>query len=192
MKIDKSIQNARNNLVISSIILCITGLVFMIFSETMVNMIGWILGSILCIIGIVQMIGYIRSRTSVMPLLVSIISLVVGVLLFMHPGWVMSLLSVIIGIYILIEAALKIKVVVEAKKQAAKGWWVLLIVTLIGIAMGILLIVNPFGISRAFMFVLGLAFLISGVLDLIQAIYTKKILKEMSQEIIDMEDFIEK
>lgn len=192
MKIDKSIQNARNNLVISSIILCITGLIFMIFSETMVNMIGWILGSILCIIGIVQMIGYIRSRTSVMPLLVSIISLVVGVLLFMHPGWVMSLLSVIIGIYILIEAALKIKVVVEAKKQAAKGWWVLLIVTLIGIAMGILLIVNPFGISRAFMFVLGLAFLISGVLDLIQAIYTKKILKEMSQEIIDMEDFIEK
>lgn len=192
MKIDKSIQNARNNLVISSIILCITGLVFMIFSETMVNMIGWILGGILCIIGIVQMIGYIRSRTSVMPLLVSIISLVVGVLLFMHPGWVMSLLSVIIGIYILIEAALKIKVVVEAKKQAAKGWWVLLIVTLIGITMGILLIVNPFGISRAFMFVLGLAFLISGVLDLIQAIYTKKILKEMSQEIIDMEDFIEK
>lgn len=192
MKIDKSIQNARNNLVISSIILCITGLIFMIFSETMVNMIGWILGSILCIIGIVQMIGYIRSRTSVMPLLVSIISLVVGVLLFMHPGWVMSLLSVIIGIYILIEAALKIKVVVEAKKQAAKGWWVLLIVTLIGITMGILLIVNPFGISRAFMFVLGLAFLISGVLDLIQAIYTKKILKEMSQEIIDMEDFIEK
>lgn len=192
MKIDKSIQNARNNLVISSIILCITGLIFMIFSETMVNMIGWILGSILCIIGIVQMIGYIRSRTSVMPLLVSIISLVVGVLLFMHPGWVMSLLSVIIGIYILIEAALKIKVVVEAKKQAAKGWWVLLIVTIIGIAMGILLIVNPFGISRAFMFVLGLAFLISGVLDLIQAIYTKKILKEMSQEIIDMEDFIEK
>ncbi|MBO5239068.1 MAG: DUF308 domain-containing protein [Lachnospiraceae bacterium] len=67
-----------------------------------------------------------------------------------------------------------------------------MIVTLIGIAMGILLIVNPFGISRAFMFVLGLAFLISGVLDLIQAIYTKKILKEMSQEIIDMEDFIEK
>ena len=192
MKIDKSIQNARNNLVISSIILCITGLVFMIFSETMVNMIGWILGGILCIIGIVQMIGYIRSRTSVMPLLVSIISLVVGVLLFMHPGWVMSLLSVIIGIYILIEAALKIKVVVEAKKQAAKGWWVLLVVTLIGITMGILLIVNPFGISRAFMFVLGLAFLISGVLDLIQAIYTKKILKEMSQEIIDMEDFIEK
>lgn len=192
MKIDKSIQNARNNLVISSIILCITGLVFMIFSETMVNMIGWILGGILCIIGIVQMIGYIRSRTSVMPLLVSIISLVVGVLLFMHPGWVMSLLSVIIGIYILIEAALKIKVVVEAKKQAAKGWWALLIVTIIGIAMGILLIVNPFGISRAFMFVLGLAFLISGVLDLIQAIYTKKILKEMSQEIIDMEDFIEK
>lgn len=192
MKIDKSIQNARNNLVISSIILCITGLIFMIFSETMVNMIGWILGSILCIIGIVQMIGYIRSRTSVMPLLVSIISLVVGVLLFMHPGWVMSLLSVIIGIYILIEAALKIKVVVEAKKQAAKGWWALLIVTIIGIAMGILLIVNPFGISRAFMFVLGLAFLISGVLDLIQAIYTKKILKEMSQEIIDMEDFIEK
>lgn len=192
MKIDKSIQNARNNLVISSIILCITGLIFMIFSETMVNMIGWILGSILCIIGIVQMIGYIRSRTSVMSLLVSIISLVVGVLLFMHPGWVMSLLSVIIGIYILIEAALKIKVVVEAKKQAAKGWWVLLIVTLIGITMGILLIVNPFGISRAFMFVLGLAFLISGVLDLIQAIYTKKILKEMSQEIIDMEDFIEK
>lgn len=187
MKVDKSIQTARNNLVASSIILCITGLVFMIFSETMVNMIGWILGSILCVIGVIQLIGYIRNKISVLPLIFSVISLVVGILLFLHPGWVMSLLSVIVGIYILIESALKIKVVVEARKQNAKGWWALLIVTLFGIGVSILLIVNPFGISKAFMFVLGLGLLLSGVLDLIQAIYTKQILKDMSQDIIDME-----
>lgn len=192
MKVDKSIQTARNNLVISSVLLCITGLVFMIFSETMVNMLGWILGTILCIIGVIQLIGYIWSRTSPMTLLISIVSLVVGVLLFAHPGWVMTFLSVIIGIYILIEAVLKIKVVVEAQKQKVKGWWILLLVALIGIALGILLIVNPFGISKAFMFVLGVAFFINGIQDLIQAIYTKKILNEMSQEIIDMEDYIEK
>ena len=114
MNEEKSIQQARINLIVSSVILCIAGLVFMIFSETVVNIIGWVLGSIFCVIGLIYLIGYIRRQTRLSELFAGIISLVAGVLILIHPGWVMSLLSVIIGIYVLIEGALKTRISIVA------------------------------------------------------------------------------
>lgn len=192
MNPDKSIKKAKENLFISSVILCVAGIVFMVFSGTMVNLIGWILGGVFCIIGAVKLIGYIRSQLLVSELIVSIICVVAGVLLFLHPGWVMSLLSVIIGIYVLIEGILKIKISIDAKKQEAGSWWVLLAIAIVSIGIGILLVVNPFGISKAFMFMVGLALLLSGIQNIIHAIYTEKILKEMNRDIIDMDDYMEK
>lgn len=191
MNADKSIQQARTNLIVSSVILCIAGLVFMIFSGTVVNTIGWILGTIFCIIGIIYLIGYIRRQTRLSELFAGIISLVAGVLILIHPGWVMSLLSVIIGIYVLVEGALKTKISIDAKKQQAKGWWVLLVAALFSIAVGILLVFNPFGISKMFIFFVGLALLLNGVENIIHAVYTKKILSEISNEIIDMDEYME-
>lgn len=191
MNPDKSIKKAKENLFISSVILCVAGIVFMVFSGTMVNLIGWILGGVFCIIGAVKLIGYIRSQLLVSELIVSILCIAAGILLFLHPGWVMSLLSVIIGIYVLIEGVLKIKISVDAKRQAASGWWVLLAIAIVSIGIGILLVVNPFGISKAFMFVVGIALLLSGIQNIIHAIYTEKILKEMNRDIIDMDEYME-
>lgn len=191
MNADKPIQQARNNLILSSIILCITGLVFMIFSGTVVNMIGWVLGGIFCVVGLIYLIGYIRRQMFLSELLFSIISLVAGILLLIHPGWIMSILSIIVGVYILIEGVLKLKISIDAKKQQARGWWVLLVIALISIGISIVLIVNPFGISKIFIFLLGVALLLNGIENIIHAVYTKKILKDMSTEIIDMEDYIE-
>lgn len=191
MNADKPIQQARNNLILSSVILCITGLVFMIFSGTVVNMIGWVLGGIFCVVGLIYLIGYIRRQMFLSELLFSIISLVAGILLLIHPGWIMSILSIIVGVYILIEGALKLKIAIDAKKQQARGWWALLVIALISIGISIVLIVNPFGISKIFIFLLGVALLLNGIENIIHAVYTKKILKDMSTEIIDMEDYIE-
>lgn len=191
MNADKPIQQARNNLILSSVILCITGLVFMIFSGTVVNMIGWVLGGIFCVVGLIYLIGYIRRQMFLSELLFSIISLVAGILLLIHPGWIMSILSIIVGVYILIEGVLKLKISIDAKKQQARGWWVLLVIALISIGISIVLIVNPFGISKIFIFLLGVALLLNGIENIIHAVYTKKILKDMSTEIIDMEDYIE-
>lgn len=191
MNADKPIQQARNNLILSSVILCITGLVFMIFSGTVVNMIGWVLGGIFCVVGLIYLIGYIRRQMFLSELLFSIISLVAGILLLIHPGWIMSILSIIVGVYILIEGVLKLKIAIDAKKQQARGWWGLLVIALISIGISIVLIVNPFGISKIFIFLLGVALLLNGIENIIHAVYTKKILKDMSTEIIDMEDYIE-
>lgn len=191
MNEEKSIQQARINLIVSSVILCIAGLVFMIFSETVVNIIGWVLGSIFCVIGLIYLIGYIRRQIRLSELFAGIISLVAGVLILIHPGWVMSLLSVIIGIYVLIEGALKTRISIVAKRQQARGWWVLLVAALLSIAVGILLVFNPFGISRMFIFFVGLALLLNGVENIIHAVYTKRILSEISKEIIDMEDYVD-
>ncbi|MCM1496133.1 MAG: DUF308 domain-containing protein [Bacteroides sp.] len=191
MRADKPIQQARNNLILSSVILCLTGLVFMIFSGTVVNIIGWVLGSIFCVVGLIYLIGYIRRQMFLSELFFGIISLVAGVLLLIHPGWIMSILSIIVGIYILIEGALKLKIALDARKQQARGWWVLLVIALISIGLSIVLIVNPFGISKIFIFLLGVALLLNGIENIIHAVYTKKILTDMSTEIIDMEDYVE-
>ena len=62
---------------------------------------------------------------------------------------------------------------------------------LLSIAVGILLVFNPFGISRMFIFFVGLALLLNGVENIIHAVYTKRILSEISKEIIDMEDYVD-
>ncbi len=191
MEIETSIRSAKRSLILASVILCVTGLVFMIFSDVMVKMIGWILGAILCIIGIIQVVAYIRRSQLITELIFGILGIVLGVLIFAHPAWVMSILSVIIGLYILVEGALKVKIAFDAKKQDAKGWWVLFVAAVISIVISIILIINPFGMSKAFMFVLGLALLLNGIENIIHAVYTEKILKEMNTEIIDMDEYVE-
>lgn len=188
---DKSIKKAKENLIISSVILCVTGIVFMVFPGTMVNLVGWILGSVFFVLGMVKLIGYIRSQLQTSDFVFSIICIIIGGLLFAHPGWVMSFLSIIIGIYVLAEGALKIKVSIDAKKQQARGWWALLIFALISVAIGILLVFKPFGVGKVFMFMVGLALLLGGVQNIIHAVYTEKILNEMNRDIIDMDEYME-
>ena len=188
---DKSIKKAKENLIISSVILCVTGIVFMVFSGTMVNLVGWILGSVFFVLGMVKLIGYIRSQLQTSDFVFSIICIIIGGLLFAHPGWAMSFWSIIIGIYVLAEGALKIKVSIDAKKQQARGWWALLIFALISVAIGILLVFKPFGVGKVFMFMVGLALLLGGVQNIIHAVYTEKILNEMNRDIIDMDEYME-
>ena len=165
---DKSIKKAKENLIISSVILCVTGIVFMVFPGTMVNLVGWILGIVFFVLGMVKLIGYIRSQLLTSDLVFSIICIIIGGLLFAHPGWVMSFLSIIIGIYVLAEGALKIKVSIDAKKQQARGWWALLIFALVSVAIGVLLVFKPFGVGKVFMFMVCLALLLGGVQNIIQ------------------------
>ena len=66
-----------------------------------------------------------------------------------------------------------------------------IIVGAVVLLISIILIINPFGMSKAFMFVLGLALLLNGIENIIHAIYTEKILKEMNTEIIDMDEYVE-
>ena len=100
-------------------------------------------------------------------------------------------MSIIIGIYVLAEGALKIKVSIDAKKQQARGWWALLIFALISVAIGVLLVFKPFGVGKVFMFMVGLALLLGGVQNIIHAVYTEKILNEMNRDIIDMDEYME-
>lgn len=188
---DKSIKKAKENLIISSVILCVTGIVFMVFPGTMVNLVGWILGIVFFVLGMVKLIGYIRSQLLTSDLVFSIICIIIGGLLVAHPGWVMSFLSIIIGIYVLAEGALKIKVSIDAKKQQARGWWALLIFALVSVAIGVLLVFKPFGVGKVFMFMVGLALLLGGVQNIIHAVYTEKILNEMNRDIIDMDEYME-
>ncbi len=190
MNPDKPIQQARSNLISSSIILCVAGIVLMIFSGTAVKMIGWIMGAVFILIGVIKLISYVKKQTTVLDLILSIVSLLVGIVCFIHPDWLMSLMSIIVGVYALIEGALKIKISIDVRKQKTAGWWVLLIFAILSIIMGGLLIFNPFGFSKLFMIFVGLSLLLGGIQNIIHAVYTKKILDEMNQEIIDMDEYV--
>ena len=98
-----------------------------------------------------------------------LVAIVFGVLTFVWPGASIESLVLIFGFYAIMDG---IFAVVEAFKRAHtdKRWWALLLEGLAGVVLGAVAVMFPGSVAVAFVYVLGLWAIVTGVLEIIQAI----------------------
>ncbi len=73
-----------------------------------------------------------------------IVSLVLGVIMLFRIGRIIDILSVVVGIFVIVDAGLRIQTAFEAKRFGLSKWWLMLIMSLAVAILGILLIVLPY------------------------------------------------
>lgn len=187
---ENRLKQTKKNYFIAAAVLCVVGLLIMMFRETVVGLLaGAIPGIVLCVIGLIEIIVYIKTKLNVTDIIIGVLAIVAGIVLLCNRLLIVKVLAILIGLYLIVEGVMKIKTALMARKGGIGNWFILLIVAIIGIGLGIFLLLKPFILGNGFIFMIGLMLFIGGLLNLLHGVYTAKILQEEKQNIIDMDDY---
>jgi len=171
-------------------ILCtLLGLALLIWPEQSMNVLGYGFGAVLTISGLLQIGGYVASDKQGLlkkiQLLAGVLIAVVGVAILLSPKTVMKLTVVVIGIVMLYHGVMDIKFGFDIKNCNGSKWAVTLLMGLVTCALGVLVLVNPFGSARVLMIIIGAGLIFDGVSDVVTVsvmAQSKKVFELMNQE----------
>ena len=170
---------------ISGFLTALAGVFFILFPETVSDVLGVLWGIVLVVAGIAGAVDYVISikqfkeenygnaAGAEIVLVYSIIITVLGIIFMIRPNLVMQLLSFVIGVYFLIDGIVKLRNCTLVPKIKDILWCVMLMLSLALIAAGIALLVNPFGGTITVIRFSGIAFIISGIESIAEESFKK-------------------
>ena len=184
----KSIENIYNKMVIfsiiGSIITIIVGAVLLFLPNLSNKIVGVITGIIFILFGIITAYKYLKrdgAKIYSLNLVFSILYLVLGLVIIVFPFSVMEFVTVCLGLFLIFNGATKINYGLWLKRGNSGAWLVTLVAGILLVILGIMIVFNPFT-AFALTQITGAFLIISGVLNLSDAI-TFKI---SSKEIMDI------
>lgn len=154
---------------ITNIIIALSGLFLLVFPETSLVTVCSILGISILIKGIGKILGG--------SVLSGVSSVVLAIILFLHPKILISVFPFIIGLIVLGYA------IYSLRKNTSTSSKILNVLMLIG---GVVIIIAPLGFATALTSIIGAVLLVIGLI-LIFSQLTEKKNKQITKEIIDTE-----
>ena len=106
-------------------------------------------------------------------LVYAILSFIAGLIIIVNWKSLMSIIPIVLGIWIVINSAIKIQYSFVIKSVTNKKWMATLIMSLITLVCGIILLFNPFEVVKTATRVVGLFIIIYAVVHLIESFMLK-------------------
>ena len=179
MPSNKRIWAAKVGYIIISILIGVLGIVLIAVPNFYVSLLCRLGGGILTRFGIVKIIGYCSNDLYRLDfqydLAIGILLIALGAILILRTRIMTSLICVLLGIYTLADALLKIQISVDSKAFGIRQWWLILVVAIITGVVGFLLVFRPSENARIVMILLGLALLMEGALNFITVLTSVKV-----------------
>lgn len=183
----KTLKKIKWNVIISSVIYVALGVILLLWPEKMARNICYVIGVIAVAVGIVNLIDYIRKDYSVdayrYNLVYGLVSILFGVFVFVKVDTVVSIIPFLLGFAVTISGLLKLQNAVDLIRMKYKGWGAVMIVSVLNIAFGVVLIMNPFDSAMVLFICIGIGMIYSGVSDLIATIMLSRSIKSVGREL---------
>ena len=187
------LKTAKTCYIVISVLFCVLGLVLLFAPDTSVLWIGRLLGIGMIVFGIAKIAGYLSRDLFRLAfqydLAFGILLIVLGIITLSHTDDAMSFLCIMFGIPVLADGLFKIQIAVDSKKFGIRSWWVILIMALLTCAAGVVLVLRPSAGIRVLVALMGLSLLFDGLLNLIVALYTVKIVNHQRPDVIEVDDY---
>ena len=97
-----------------------------------------------------------------------------GILIIALKGLLLSLLPMFFGLVLLIGGIMKLQYTLNFKRMGARRWYLELAATILSIAFGLIILINPFNTALLLMRIAGVALLIEGIQNLVSRYAYKK------------------
>ena len=171
-------KNIRNNIpvILLTLFEFAVGVLLLINPEAFTKAVIIIFGAILVVIGAIYLVRVLRDKTegvSGITMTMALVSLIVGILCIVFPSMVMSLFlvaAIIYGVILIVSGVYKAKSYTDAKKADSPLPAISLISALLSVALGILIVLNPFGTVRALFTFAAIFLIVEAALDLVSVI----------------------
>lgn len=143
------------------------------------NAIMTIIGIILIISGIIQLITYFTSSKELkafsFKLILGISSIILGIIIIVNTSAINSILTGVIGAWIIIQSIIKLQIAFNLKELANSNWKAITILSIITLIVGIFIVFNPFGAIITIGRISGIMLLSTEIINLFESIFMLKI-----------------
>ena len=180
MPLNKRIWTAKVGYIVISILISVLGIVLITVPDFSASLLCRLGGGILILFGIVKIIGYCSNDLYRLAfqydLSIGILLIALGAVLILRTRIMTNAICILLGIYTLADALLKIQISIDSKAFGIRQWWLILVVAIMTGTIGFLLVLRPSESTRVAMILLGLALLMEGVLNSITVLTSVKII----------------
>ena len=199
----KLLKEMKWDALLTAVLYVILGLVALILPETMMTILGYLIAVVLIVAGALSMISYLlrdaHQNYYHNDFVYGLVGIALGCIMLYKVEIIISLIPFVLGLLVLFSGCTKLQSVVDMKRLEYGNWTVMLVIAAINVAIGILLIVNPFESAVLLFRLLGIGLLLSGITDFAITFYAarkftayKKMLNAESVELKEQEADTEK
>ena len=164
------IKSLKVNYSLSAVICVILGIVLLVWPGQSTQVVCMILGIVLGGFGIIQIILYLATKEKTMVshsmMMLGIVLAVIGGWIVLKPDTIIKAIPMIVGILIVIHGLHNAVQAVDLKKMQYDNWWVALLLSLLTIALGVVLICNPFTVVDTVVRLIGAFLIYDGLSDM--------------------------
>ena len=150
------------------------------------------LGGVAVLFGLARIIGYfVRELDGVglrYDFATGAFAVVAGAFLIWRAPEVGEVMSVVIGLFILVDCVFKLQVAMDSKRMGARSWWITLLFTCVSLVLGLLLIFDTFKGQQVLSIMMGIALVADGLQNLCTVIYATIFVKDMKKKVKDAVD----
>lgn len=156
----------------------ILGVCLLLWADKVTTVISILLGCIAVFYGIAAFINYLSNQDKIMAdrmqFILGIVVLVIGFILIFKVDFLKELVSFIIGIYILLSSIIKLRECLNLKKELKVKMTGALVLSIIGILIGIMCIVGKFIISDIIVKYIGIMLIIYSLISFGELVLIKR------------------
>lgn len=188
------VRAAKTGYIVTSILLCLIGVLFIFFPHAGAMWLGTVCGIVLVVSGVIRIMGYFSRDLYRLAfqydLEFGILLMIIGVLILLRGSGFMKLVSIILGIMVISDGLIKIRISRDAHRFGIARWWLILLLALVTCLAGAIMIFLPAEGSMLLSIWIGVSLLSGGIMNLIVAICTVKVVENQKADIIEG-DYIE-
>ena len=186
---DKRIQAAKLGYILLSVALCALGGVLIAVPDFSAALLCRLVGITMLLFGAVKIIGYCSKDLYRLAfqydLAFGILLIALGGILLFRPDTMVQIICIIMGVWVLADALLKIQISIDSKAFGLEKWWLILVAAILTGVAGFLLVLRPMESARAVMILLGVTLITEGLLNLTTILTAVKIIRRQCPEISD-------
>lgn len=164
------IKSLKVNYSLSAVICVILGIVLLVWPGQSTQVVCMVLGIVLGGFGIVQIVLYLATQEKTMVshsmMVLGIVLAVIGGWIVLKPDTIIKAIPMIVGILIVIHGLHNAVQAIDLKKMQYDNWWVALLLSILTVALGIVLICNPFTVVDTVVRLIGAFLIYDGLSDM--------------------------
>lgn len=183
-KVKKFFTKLKWENIIAAILAIVVGVLFIILPKDSADVLCLIAGILLIFAGSFTLVAYIFSGffLGAHLLIVGIMLILLGTFCLANPENIMEVLTVLFGLYIVIDGTTSIVDSVYCAKAKIKGWGLLLVLAILSIGLGTVVMFSTF---YTIMIFAGCSLIIDGVCDIIETIVFSHKIKEAKKKLLE-------
>lgn len=179
----------KRDYILIAISFFLLGILFLMYPDSSSRILCYTIGGMLCLIGLIKIIEYFKTPVSLtdysLSLVMGLALIGGGVFVLVKPDILLGVLPTVLGVAVILDGMIKLQNTLDMLRLKDKHWWFTLVVAVVTLGLGATLILNPFKTMALLMQFVGIALIVTGVMDTVALIALSHRLSSLEKERAD-------